>query len=61
MTITTNVTCDGLNCHAETEIEDAYDSSVHAAGWHVDPNNGWNHYCSRCWPAVKKELEEEDA
>lgn len=61
MTITTSVRCDGFKCHAETDIEDAYDSSVTAAGWHCDPNNGWYHYCSRCWPAVKKELEEENA
>ncbi|MDI5890641.1 hypothetical protein [Halomonas rhizosphaerae] len=60
MTIETIVRCDGRSCCNECEIEDAYDSSVSAAGWHTDPHDGFNHYCPRCWPVVKKELEEED-
>ena len=63
MTITTTVTCDGFNCTAEREIEDAVDLNVEFTGFHVDPRDGHDcfHYCSRCWPAAKKEIEEEDA
>lgn len=59
MTINTTVQCDALGCSNEREIEDSYDSSVTAAGWHTDPNDGFTHYCPRCWPKVKRELKEE--
>lgn len=61
MTITTTVNCDALSCCNEAEIEDAGDSRIEGAGFHVDPHHECFHYCSRCWPKVKKELEEEDA
>lgn len=56
------VRCDARTCHNEREIED-YDSDVDRQitrmGWLIDPSNPECHYCPRCKPEVKKELEAE--
>lgn len=54
MTITTTIRCDALSCGREREIDSPYAPS----GWgeHDD-----FHYCQRCWPMVKKEIDEEEA
>jgi len=58
MTIQVEVQCDADGCHNSVEIEGTYDSDVTREGWHVHPNDGYQHYCPACWPKVKAELEE---
>lgn len=59
MTIKIKVECDAHSCNAVQEIEDNHDSDIVREGWHVHPHDGYQHYCSRCWPIVEKEINEE--
>jgi hypothetical protein len=59
MTIKIEVECDALDCWHTTAIEDSGCGAVAANGFHEDPNCGWQHYCSSCWPKVEVEIEKE--
>ncbi len=59
MTIKIEIECDALSCHNSAEIADTYDADIEHAGYHVDPVYEGYHYCSKCWPGVKEEFEEE--
>lgn len=57
MTIKIQVECDALGCSNEREIEEAHDAEIESMGWHIDPHDGWTHYCNHCWPKIEKEFE----
>jgi len=60
MTITTTIQCDAFSCSREHELNDDSDGAIESSGWVTDPRYGHQHYCPKCWPKVKQELEEDD-
>ncbi len=59
MTIKITVHCDGYNCSSMCEAEDRYDTDIQREGWHVHPDDGYQHYCPHCWPKIMEELGEQ--
>ena len=58
MTIKVTLECDARNCHNSIELYDMpSDRDIHGAGWHEHPDSPEDHYCDKCWPIVKKEIE----
>ena len=59
MTIKVILSCDAYRCFNSIELYDIpTDETVHGAGWHENPSAPEDHYCDKCWPDVKKEIEE---
>lgn len=59
MSLETICKCDARGCSNQLEITD-YDSAeyeVEKSKWHEDPNEYNVHYCNKCWPKVRVELE----
>lgn len=56
MTIEIKVVCDGRDCSNEVDIDDNHDSDVERAGFVVNPLDGYQHYCEKCWPIASKEI-----
>ena len=58
MTIETIIKCDGHACHEVIEVDecDSVEVTLIYAGWHKDPENGWEHLCPDCWPERQKYL-----
>lgn len=60
MTVKITLMCDAYGCINSKEIQGCTDSDIEAAGFHPNPYDGEDHYCSKCWPQVKAELEEDE-
>lgn len=59
MTIRVTLECDAMKCHNSIELYDMpSDEDVHGAGWHENPHSPEDHYCNKCWPTCKAEIEE---
>ena len=62
MTIKIILSCDatrkGIICHNSIELYDVpTDKDIHGAGWHEHPDCPEDHYCDKCWPTIKQEIE----
>lgn len=59
MTIKVQLFCDAIKCRNSIELYDIpTDNDVHGAGWHENPEDPLDHYCDKCWPTAKKEIED---
>lgn len=61
MTIKIKLSCDARQCHNNIELYDIpTDKDLNGAGWHSNPYDPSEHICDKCWPGIKKELEERE-
>ena len=60
MTIKIEIECDARGCLDSTELRDITDADIRDVFYHTHPIDGIQHYCSRCWPKAKKEIETDD-
>ena len=59
MTIEVTLSCDARRCNNSVEMFDIpTENTLHGAGWHEHPDEPETHYCDKCWPDVKREIEE---
>jgi len=57
MTIKVTAKCDASGCFEEIEMEGCDNEYLGWRGWFVHPDDDFQHFCSGCWPKVKKETE----
>ena len=62
MTIKETIECDAWDCSNSMDVDscDTPETTMQYAGWMTNPDDGYQHFCASCKPAVLKELETDD-